>query len=230
MNWTIIIFCYNEKDNLPKVLDGVLSFVSERHIQDYQILVVDDGSIDGSIELIQSKIKENNKVKLIAHKQNKGIGEALRTGYQNAQFEYVCAIPGDNQFDLAELLKVKPFGDQEFISFYRLNMYKSRYRKLIHQLNKLFNRWFLNLNIRDVNWIKVYKKTQLEIVNFELRSSIVESEICAKLLKLGYSSIELPSKYLPREYGTPKGGTWKTVKMAAQETWALYKGVKKFNP
>ena len=228
LNWSIIIFCFNEKENLPKVLEGVSSFVKENYIKDYEVLIVDDGSTDGSLEFIQSKVNENNKLKLLSHKHNKGIGEALRTGYLNAQFEYICAIPGDNQFDVSELLNVKPFGDKEFVSFYRVSMYKSWYRKLIHLLNKLFNRWFLNLTIRDVNWIKVYKKNQLKTVDFELKSSIIESEICAKLSKLGVNPIELPSKYLPRAYGTPKGGTWKTVKMAIKETWALYKVVRKF--
>jgi len=228
LNWSIIIFCFNEKNNLSKVLEGVLDFVKNPRVQNYEILIVDDGSTDGSVELIKEKIEGENYAKLIAHNINRGIGEALRTGYFNAQYEYVCAVPGDHQFDIKELLQVNEFGDKEFVSFYRQNLYKSWYRKLIHWLNKLFNRWFLNLKIRDVNWIKVYKKQQLNAVKFELKSSIVESEICAKLAKLGVNPIELPSKYLPREHGTPKGGTWKTVKMAILETFELYKVVKRF--
>lgn len=229
MDWSIVIFCYNEKENIPKVLNKVWKFVNADIVKNYEVLIVDDGSTDGSLIAIADLIEGKPNFNLIAHKTNKGIGEALRTGYENAKFEYVCAIPGDNQFDVDELLNIKEFKDNEFVSFYRENLYKSWYRKLIHQLNKTFNKTFLNLYIRDVNWIKVYKINQLKATKFKLRSSIIESEICAKLSKMGYKHLELPSKYLPREYGKPKGGTWKTVKMAIKETWSLYKVVKKFN-
>jgi glycosyltransferase involved in cell wall biosynthesis len=228
LDWSIIIFCFNEKNNLSKVLESVFEFVKNPQVQNYEILIVDDGSTDGSVEVINDKIKGKKNAKILSHAINRGIGQALRTGYFNAQLEYVCAIPGDNQFDIEELLKVKPFGSDTFYSFYRTNLYKNSYRKLIHILNKLFNKWFLNIQIKDVNWIKVYRNDQLKKVDFQLQSSIVESEICAKLFKLGAKPIELPSKYLPRDYGTPKGGTWKTVSMAVKESWSLFWVVKKF--
>lgn len=226
LNWSIIIFCFNERDNVLKVIDSAHKFLSKA--KQSELIIVDDGSTDGSLEIINEASKSIDNVVLIQHGVNKGIGAALRSGYDTAKYDFVCAVPGDNQFDIDELYKVEYFSEKQFYSFYRTNMYKSWYRKVIHQLNKIFNKWLLGVIIKDVNWIKVYRKEHLEKVQYQLNSSIIESEICAKLNKLGVSAIELPSKYLPREYGVPKGGTWKTVKMAILETWDLYRVVKKF--
>lgn len=228
MNWSIVVFCYNERDNIAKAIENINAFLLKADIENFEVLIINDGSSDGTREVLEKIVSLNSNLKLINHEKNLGIGRALRTGYNLASKEYVCAIPGDNQFDIDELLKVKPFSLDTFYSFYRTNLYKSSYRKLIHILNKLFNKWFLNMQIKDVNWIKVYRKDQLKKVDFQLESSIIESEICAKLFKLGAKPIELPSKYLPRDYGNPKGGTWKTVSMAIKETWSLFWVVYKF--
>jgi dolichol-phosphate mannosyltransferase len=228
LNWSVIIFCYNERDNVAKVIEGVYEFLKVNNVAQYEVIVVDDGSTDGTKQEIEKFAQIKPNFFFVNHKENKGIGLALRSGYDKAKMEYICAVPGDNQFDVSELSKVKPFSNLTFYSFYRTNMYKSWYRKLIHLLNKAFNKFLLGMSIRDVNWIKVYRKEQLDSVSYQLESSIIESEICAKLYKMGVRPIEFPSKYLPRDYGYPKGGTWKTIKMAVWETLSLYKVVRNF--
>ena len=174
MNISIIIFCYNEKDNIEKVI--LKTFEVANQLSDsFEVIVVDDASTDGTTAVI----KNYPNVTSITHSVNKGIGMALRSGYKAATKEFVCAVPGDGQFDLSELLKVKPFTAETFYSFYRPTTNYNSYRKFLNLSNRLFNRLCLGIQLNDVNWIKVYRKSQLELVHIELESSIIESEMAS---------------------------------------------------
>lgn len=225
MNISLVIFCYNELGSIePLILasSGILKTISSK----YEILVVDDGSTDGTAQAAQEVARKfPDTVKVICHTTNMGIGMALRTGYDAATMEYICAIPGDGQFNIKQLAILKDFDDSVYYSFYRVTTNYSFYRSLLTWINRLFNQHLLGIYLRDVNWVKVYRKSQLQAVNPRLRSSLIESEICAKLYKKGVMPFEIPSEYLDRTYGTAKGGNWKTLRKAISETWSLFSEV-----
>ena len=75
---------------------------------------------------------------------------------------------------------------------------------------------------------KVYSKKQLVEANPELNSSLIESEISSKLIKRGYKFEEIPSAYLPRNFGVPKGGSLRTVSKALVEMFHLIQLVRKY--
>ena len=222
MNISLIIFCYNELGSTKSlILSGaeVLKAISIN----YEIIVIDDGSTDGSADAAEETARTfNGNVRVVKHAVNLGIGMALRTGYSSAKYEYVCAVPGDGQFNVQQLYALKQFDDTIYYSFYRVTTNYTFYRNLLTWLNRLFNQHVLGIYLRDVNWVKVYRKSQLEMVNPELKSSLIESEICAKLYKRGVMPLEIPSEYLSRTYGTAKGGNWKTLRKAIRETWKLF--------
>lgn len=201
----------------------------ENFADSFELIIVDDGSTDGTSEIIQSQLDIAPFIHYIKHATNKGIGMALRAGYEASTKEFVCAIPGDGQFDIKELIYIQPFTIRHFYSFYRPETSYSPYRRFLNISNRVFNRICLGIKLQDVNWIKVYRKEQLDFVNIELKSSIVESEICAKLIKAGSKPIELPSVYHLRLSGESKGGNWKTLSMALSEMLNLVKALSDFN-
>jgi len=213
MQISIVIFCYNELESLGFVVNSCMSFLEDRH--DFEVLIVDDGSTDGSaIEADKLAMKDKATIRVLHHLKNKGIGEALKTGYYNARYEYVCAIPADGQFDVSQLRLVGDFDDNTYYSFYRPSTDYNMYRRVLTWFNRIFNQHILGIYMRDVNWVKVYRKSQLEYVSPQLSSSLVESEICAKLYKRNVLPIEIPSPYLSRKSGEAKGGSWKTLSRA----------------
>ncbi len=229
MRWSLIIFCYNEGGNLADTASRCVSFLQQAATE-FEVIIVNDGSTDNTAQVCAAMEVKYSGVKVIHHATNMGIGMALQTGYQSAAYDYVCAVPGDGQFDPFELAIVKPFGADTFYSFYRPKIDYNMYRKSLTVVNRLYNRFLLGIEMRDVNWIKVYRREQLLFADIQLNSSILESEICAKLIKCGARVTEIASVYKKRVAGEPKGGSWKTLKKAAGETWLLYRTVKKFSP
>lgn len=227
MNISIIIFSYNEGGNIKRVIDAAFS-VLNTFGSSYEIIVVDDGSTDDTLTVVAPFLQDSGRFRYIKHQQNSGIGMALRTGYAAAQKEFVCAIPGDGQFDVNELLHLKPFSNANFYSYYRPQTNYSFYRSILNLANRQFNRILLGIQLNDVNWIKVYRKEQLDFVSAELKSSIIESEICAKLIKAGSVPIELPSVYHERKAGVSKGGSWKTLRHVLIEMYQLFNVTRKF--
>jgi glycosyltransferase involved in cell wall biosynthesis len=223
LNLSLIIFCYNEKESLKEVIEDAIR-VANLLCKSYEIIVVDDGSTDGTGAVLEAF----GGIRYIRHSTNQGIGMALRSGYAAATKEYVCAIPGDGQFDISELLKIEPFPFTRFYSFYRPVTHYNFYRKLLTKGNRIFNSVFLSIHLKDVNWIKVYRQDQLEFVKPELLSSIIESEITCKLIKAGALPVEVPSIYHRRKAGVAKGGQWKTLVNAIKEIIALQKTTARF--
>jgi glycosyltransferase involved in cell wall biosynthesis len=226
--WSVGVACYNEEVTIEKVVEDALAVLEEITDQ-YEIIIVDDCSTDNSGNIIKKLTDKHRHVKAIHHKKNLGIGETIRDIYFNAKYENVTFIPGDAQFDVRELLPYSNIEEQTYLSFYRKeNEVYSGFRTILSHLNKLINRHFLGLEVKDVNWVKVYKTNMLSNLDIQLKSSIVGSEICAKLNILGYKPIEVLSTYHPRIAGKSKGASLSNVVKVALEFLKLLRSVRQF--
>jgi glycosyltransferase involved in cell wall biosynthesis len=229
-SWSAGILCYNEAGTIQQVITDTVRVVSAISNDDYEIIVVDDCSTDDSRALVEELLPKFPKLKLVHHPENQGIGGALRSIYFNASKENVIAICGDGQFDVDELLVKPEFSIGEFISFYRLqNTQYNGFRNFLSFFNKWFNQYLLGIFLHDVNWVKAYKTALVRDLELEIKSSLVESEICSKLLKAGAKPLEFQSKYLPRTYGVSKGSSWKIVRKAIMDLFSLFLVVRRFN-
>lgn len=226
--WSVVVFCYNEVGAVRGVIDRVIGLFDEHRKGRYEIIVVDDGSTDGSYERIEAaRAARPDVVGVVRHTKNLGIGEALRNGYKNARNENITAMPADGQFDVRELLPYLDIEMHTFISFYRLeNVQYSSFRTFLSIANKWVNRVFNGITLKDVNWVKIYKRESITAFPWKLRSSLIESEICAKLLERGEKVTEVLSYYHPRKTGKSKGASLPIVVRALRETpklmWAVW--------
>lgn len=219
--WTLFIFCFNEVDNVGDTIDRVVKTGRNLDPVGAEVLVIDDGSTDGSASIIAQKCAQYENVRTIGHSTNKGIGQALLTGYRNSNGKFVCGIPADGQFDPMELVPYSAGIEKSVISFYRINKGYGPYRSMLTRFNQLMNRFLLNLRLKDVNWVKVYDAELLKQMDLTMTSSLVESEICAKMAILGTVFLEVPSIYHQRLTGKEKGGAPKTVVLALMDLFRL---------
>lgn len=226
-SWSIVVFAYNERGNVERVIDQAIDLLP-RLTDTYEIVIVDDGSTDGSEAVFRELENQHPFIRHIRIYNNKGIGHALRMGYANARMDNICAVPGDGQFDLQELLPFRVLDDNDIVAFYREEKNYNAFRSFLTVFNRWMNRRFLGLDVRDVNWIKIYKYHQIHSVHIELDSSLLESELCAKLNAKDYHIREVPSVYQKRRYGQPKGASWKTVSQALKELPYLLSEFRRF--
>lgn len=231
--WSLIVVAYNERASILNVIDGIHSAMQRMSAPDYEVLVVDDGSTDGTTEILRSQVEGTPHLRVLYHGKNKGIGEALLTGYHAATMENIITLPGDGQFDIEEIFPFANLAPHSLVSFTRdLNALRNDYtpyRRLLSNANRAVNRVLLGFEIKDVNWVKLFKREDfVQCLDLALRSSIVLSEICAKLVYLGCSVIEPPSRYLPRVGGKARGASLKIVSMAAKEVLSLTVELQRF--
>lgn len=227
-SWSVGILCYNEAETIGPIVMQTRE-VLQKMTDTYEIFIIDDCSSDGSREIALGLQEQYPEVKVIRHEVNKGIGMAIRSAYGAFQNENVTVYAGDGQFDVTEFLPFPEIPEGRFLSFYRVeNTTYSLFRNILSYFNKKLNKVFIGINLKDVNWAKAYKKADLDMLNLELTSSLIESEVCAKLIYLGRKVIEVESKYLPRVYGESKGGSFATVKQAIRDIWKLIHIMRKF--
>lgn len=227
-SWSVIIPCFNERGTLEEVVERVKS-VLQRIAPEFEIIIINDGSTDGSKELIDALVKNDAQLRSIHHPVNTGLGTVLREGYFAARCENVISVPGDGQFDVQEIIPYAIVPRKTFISFYRKeNRAYSFFRNMLSRVHRFLNKQLIGLELKDVNWALIIKRKELESLSLEMKSTLIKSEICAKMQVLGYKAIEVQSCYHPRAYGVSKGSSLKMITQAAVELWRLSGSVRRF--
>jgi glycosyltransferase involved in cell wall biosynthesis len=228
-SWSIIVFGFDEAPNLPGTLESTYQVGQELKPDAFEIVMVDDGSTYGSSEVIAQYARQWPNLKTFRHERNRGIGQALRTGYASCGNELVCAVPADGQFDLHTLLRYPHPKANQFVSFYRSSRPTySLFRHAVSGVNRWLMRGLFGVNLNDVNWVKIYRREDILRCDLRLTSSLVESELCAKLIFRGVECTQHPSAYLGREHGVARGASLKTIARAVKELFRLILVMRRF--
>jgi glycosyltransferase involved in cell wall biosynthesis len=108
---TIIIPVHNEKKRISRCLQRTIAFCSSQRWE-YEIIIVEDGSTDGTVEVIRELISKNDRIKFISRKERLGKGGAIRQGVSMAEKKYVGYMDADLSADPGEFDRLLPFIDQ----------------------------------------------------------------------------------------------------------------------
>ena len=219
---SIIIPCYNEKETIEKVFFKVKS----SHILNKEIIIVDDFSNDGSVEIINKISKDNSesKLKTIFHKKNEGKGAAIKSGLKVATCDLVLIQDSDLEYDPIDYPNLL----EPFIKYNADVVYGSRFvggtgpkrlhlfwHTLANKILTLITNIFTNLNMTDMETgYKVFKKKHIDIDSLEEKSFGIEPEITIKLAKKKVKFFEVPITYNGRNYNQGKKITAKDAFIA----------------
>jgi glycosyltransferase involved in cell wall biosynthesis len=99
---SIVLPCFDEAENLPDAV-ALATDAAERYAEMHEIVIVDDGSRDNTVEIAAGLAARDSRVRLVVHTENRGYGQALRSGVAAARLPWVLLIDADLQFDFNEL-------------------------------------------------------------------------------------------------------------------------------
>jgi glycosyltransferase involved in cell wall biosynthesis len=171
---------------------------------DYQIVVVDDGSKDGTGELLRALAAEYPFLKVIHHGVNRGYGAALITGFANCSKELVFYTDGDGQYDVEELpLLLKVFGDDvDVVNGYKISRSDPKYRIVAGLIYRSLMRILFRLNIKDVDCdFRLIRRELLAASQLTCDSGVICVEMVKRFQDLGCRIVEVPVHHYHRYQG-----------------------------
>lgn len=220
---SVVIPVYNEKGTVRTIIDRVKAVEGVEK----EIVLVEDGSTDGSIEVLKQLKNEDTSLKIIFHEKNQGKGASLRDGFREALGDYVIVQDADLEYDPQDykiLLNALDVYGAEVIYGSRFSgTYKdmSNLHYLGNKLLTLITNVFFGVMLTDM-------ETCYKLIPGDFARKIVvksnrfnfEPEITAKILKSGMKIKEVPISYKGRTYGEGKKITWKD---GVSALWTLVK-------
>jgi glycosyltransferase involved in cell wall biosynthesis len=173
--------CYNDAEtigDLVRKTDDEL----RRLADDYEIIVVNDGSRDESAQVLASLQAHVERLRIVTHETNRGYGAALRSGFAHATKDLVFYTDGDGQYDVSEIpiLLMLLTSDTHFVNGMKMSRQDPAYRVHIGNVHKFITRWMFWLPIADVDCdFRLIRRTILEKITLHRNSG----SICVELVK-----------------------------------------------
>lgn len=205
MNSISVVLCaYNEQDNVPVVMAEIRQVLESMGV-DYEIIAVDDGSQDRTLEAIRHFAKECPRTKIIVHAHNQGIGAALLDGYKMAGKEYVTFLPADGQISCRDikLLADNMEGHDMVVSYY-VERPSSVFRKMTSMGVRLLLLVLFG-GMARYEGTYMFRRTLLNKITLNMHTSFVLNyEFVLKARHQGFKIKEVPTKCLERTSGKSK--------------------------
>lgn len=219
---SVIIPCYNERATIARVVDQVLAVGRAD-----EIIIVDDGSTDGTREIL-GQIAQNSNVTVLYHATNCGKGAAVRTGIAQATGDIILIQDADLEYDPRDYpALLQPIEEGRATVVYGSRFLGGPRKAMLfwhtvgNRLLTLITNILYDTILTDMETgYKVFRADVIKNLPLHSRRFEFEPEVTAKVLKRGHRIFEVPITYTGREYTEGKKITWKDGPIAA---WTLIK-------
>jgi glycosyltransferase involved in cell wall biosynthesis len=210
---TISIPAYNDKDSLVELLDEIKSLNLHEKFS-VQILIIDDGSTDGTTNSIKDYKIEDIPIQIIRNEINRGYGDSFKKAFVLPTTEWVFFISGDYQFPAKNLLIMHNLAsDNDLIIGVRSKRNDNLYRKINSKIYNCIISFIAQKKLNDVNSIILFKCGILDTIDLISTSAFINAEFILKALKKKYKLTEVPIEHQNRKHGIGLGGKWRVIKL-----------------
>jgi glycosyltransferase involved in cell wall biosynthesis len=216
---------WNEEKNIETVVKKAIPVI-EKIADKWEIIMVDDGSSDKTLEIARKLASENNNLVVSVNDTNRGYGAALKTGFTSAKYEYVVFTDGDGQFDFSEISKfIEKIDNCDAVIGFRKKRLDNPFRHLLMNLLKVWDWFFFRFSFKDIDCgFKLFRKSALEkIMPLKSEGAMITTEILAKAKKAKLKILEVEVDHYPRIYGDQSGGNLRVILRAVKESLFLWK-------
>ncbi len=215
---------YNDAGTIASLVLSAL-LVLETLSDDYEIIVVDDGSTDQTGAILDRLAADYGCVRVIHHPRNRGYGGALRTGFASATKELVFYTDGDFQYDVRDLTRLYPLltDEVDVVQGYKTNRSDSWLRLIVGKAYHQAVRLAFGLRVRDVDCdFRLLRRSIFERIELTHNSGVICVELVKKIQNGGFRIVEIGVPHYPRVYGHSQFFRVGTVARTLTELLALW--------
>lgn len=207
-SFTFVVPAFNEEKSLPGVMAEIAAAALKGGVDDYEIIVVDDGSADGTAAAVAGLAFQYGNITLVSNQSRKGVGKSFLAGAAIAQKDYCLIVPGDNEFDLdffPGAVSLLSAGGSDFVVTHVLNpSLRPYHRRVISFLYiNLFN-FLFRTDFRYTNGIVIYPADWIRRVKLLSGGYTFQSEALFIARREGKRFAHAGMKIRPRIHGKSK--------------------------
>lgn len=209
---------FNERHNVQQMVEAlhrVLPQVSQRH----EIIIVDDGSSDGTGQAADQLAAAHPDVRVVHHMRNLGYGAAVRSGLSACRYAAIFFTDGDCQFDVGELRLLTPhLGPYDIVAGYRRQRHDPWLRRWYSRSWTWLIRCLTGVRVRDLNCaFKLFARRVIDGLELRTNGAMINAELLALARRRGCTLTEVAVSHYPRVRGRQTGGDPRVILRAFWE-------------
>jgi glycosyltransferase involved in cell wall biosynthesis len=198
---------HDEEQALPDVLAeavATLDALSDR----WELIVVDDGSGDGTPEILREHAARDDRIRVLTQRGNLGYGMALRRGFDAVRYLVVAFTDADGQYDLADLATLYPFlRDADMVAGFRVSRQDPWHRRLSAAVYGALVGLLLGVRARDPNCaLKMFRRSFLYMIDLSSDGFLIDAELFVRARAAGLRWAQVGVTHRPRRHGRSKIG------------------------
>jgi glycosyltransferase involved in cell wall biosynthesis len=199
---SILVPAKDEAENLPLFIDFCANMIAGQRV-DYEVIVVDDGSDDDTPRVLEGLLAQYPFLRTVRHRAQRGIADALRSGYLAARGDILVFYPADLQFkpeDIPRLVAPILADEADMVTGYKQGKYEKAF---VSGIYNALSRTLFNVPVRDLNNVKAYRR---EIMDDQPVRPDWHRYMIVLAHAKGYTVSEIPVPLYPRNAGKSKFG------------------------
>lgn len=228
---SLVLPAYNEADNIEIVVRRAIDFLP-RYADDFEIIPVNDGSRDRTARIIDRLAAEDNRIRPVHHKANRGYGGAVASGIGASTGDYVMFMDADRQFDIADIRLLAPFvSSTDVVAGFRMERADPLRRRINAEIFNLAVRIAFGVHLRDLDCaFKIFKGDVVRALELTSSGALINAEMQAKLRRQKATLQQVGVPHHPRVAGAATGGNIKVILRAMRDMVILWVKMLEYTP